>query len=169
MNQIFTYSVFICLISFPFYNYALPSDSQKPAYLSADSADINNQTHKGIYLGNVMFDQGSSHLRAEKATTITDDKNQLDLVIIEGKIGKQAHFWTLTEIQKPELHAYADLIKFYPKINKLYLMGKAHILQADNSYAAPFIEYDTKNKHILSKSNRKERTLIIIHSKKGLL
>ena len=95
--------------------HALSSDQEKVMHVQADSADLSQHNHKGIYTGNVELIQGTSHLQAAKAVTIGNEKNQLVSAFVSGGKWKQAHYWTITHPKKPPLHAYADTIRYYPK------------------------------------------------------
>ncbi|MBA3536358.1 MAG: lipopolysaccharide transport periplasmic protein LptA, partial [Tatlockia sp.] len=143
--------------------FALPDDREKILELSADSADLNQQTHHGEYIGNVQLDQGSTHLRAASARTEGNEQNKLVLAVAKGNAKEQAHFWILTDLDKPPLHAYANTIQYFPDRNLVELIGNARVTQGENSFTAPKIIYDTLKKHVLSKSDGKTRTTIIIH------
>lgn len=145
------------------HSLAMPDDREKLVELSADSADLNQQTHRGEYIGDVQFDQGTTHLRAAKAITEGDKHNKLVFAVAEGNDKEQAHYWTQTAIDKPLLHAYADIIRYYPNRHLIELIGNAHVSQGDNSFTAPKISYDTLKQHVVSKSDGKTRTTIIIH------
>lgn len=145
---------------------SMPEDRNLVMALSADSADLNQKTHLGKYLGDVQFDQGSTHLRAAKATTTGNNKNKLICATAEGDKTHQAHFWTLPALNKPEMHAYADIIRYYPERHIIELSGNARIVQGKNSFQAPEIKYDTEKQHVLSSSNGEKRTAIIIHPEK---
>ncbi|HAT1774521.1 lipopolysaccharide transport periplasmic protein LptA [Legionella pneumophila] len=145
---------------------ALPFDKEKMVQVVSDSADLNQKNHQGVYIGNVEFVQGSTNLRAAKAITQGDAKNQLTLAIAEGSKGKQAHYWTTTAPDKPPFHAYADTIKYYPLKHLIELIGNARIEQGPNSLSAAKISYDTQEQHVLSHSDEKTRTTIIIYPEK---
>ncbi len=144
---------------------AMPEDKNQLANLAADTADLNQQKHLGVYEGNVSFDQGTTHLRAHKAVTEGNEKNQLTLAIAYGNTEAVAHFWTQTALDKPLLHAYADTIKYYPEQHLIELIGHARVIQGDDSFSAPKIKYQTEEQHIISESNAEERTVIIMHPK----
>ncbi|MDI9818354.1 MULTISPECIES: lipopolysaccharide transport periplasmic protein LptA [unclassified Legionella] len=144
----------------------MPDDREKIAELSADSADLNQEKHRGEYLGNVKFDQGTTHLRAAKAITEGNKQNKLILAIAIGNEAQQAHYWTQTAEDKPLLHAYADLIRYHPEKHLVELIGNARIAQGNNSFSAPKILYDTVKQHVISKGSGKNRTTIIIHPEK---
>ena len=142
---------------------AMPDDREKILRLSADKADLNQQIHRGEYLGHVQLDQGTSHLRAAKAITEANKQNKLTLAIAVGNKKNQAHYWTQTAVDKPLFHAYADTIRYHPDRHLIELIGHARVVQGDNSFAAPRISYDTLKQHVISKSDGKSRTTIIIH------
>jgi len=145
---------------------AMPLDKEELLLFHAQSADINQQTHHGLYVGDVQLDQGTTHLRAAEATTQGNATNQITKAIIKGNLDTQAHYWTLTAIDKPPLHAYADTICYYPVRHFIELIGHARVEQGDNSFAADKISYDTLSQHVVSKSDGKALTTIIIHPEK---
>lgn len=145
---------------------AMPDDREKVMELSADTADLSQETHRGEYQGNVTLDQGTTHLRATRAVTEGNQQNKLEVAIAEGDKGNQAHYWTQTALDKPLLHAYADTIRYYPDKHLIELIGHARVEQGDNSFSAPKISYDTLKQHVLSQRDSTSRTLIIIHPEK---
>lgn len=146
--------------------FALPNDREQIIELQAGSADINQQTHQGIYLNDVQLDQGSTHLRAHKAITTGNEKNQLILAVIKGNKNTQAHYWTTPAVNKLPVHAYADTINYYPERHLIELIGHARVEQANNSFSAPEIRYDTEAQHVVSQSSGNARTTIIFHPEK---
>ncbi len=145
---------------------ALQEDRQMLAELSADSVDLNQLTHHGEYVGNVQFDQGTTHLRAISAITKGDKHNKLVFALAKGDKKEQAHYWAQPAVNKPELHAFADNIRYYPKRHLIEFIGNARIVQGNNSFAAAKISYNTLQQQIISKSDGKTRTTIIIHPEK---
>jgi lipopolysaccharide export system protein LptA len=132
----------------------------------ADSADLSQQNHKGMYTGHVELIQGTTNLQANKAVTLGNEKNQLVLAIASGVKGKQAHYWTMTDPKKPPLHAYADTIRYYPIRHLIKLTGNARVEQGNDSFAAAEITYDIENHHVLSNGTGKKRITIIYHPEK---
>lgn len=153
----------ILLLLPSFLVFALPEDGQKLALLAADTADIQQQIHQGTYVGNVRFDQGTRHIRAEKVITKTDQKNQLILAILYGSKQKPAHYWEQPSVNKPILHAYAQEIRYHPREQLVELIGNAKVTQGKDSFSAPLIRYNIQTQHVLTENNRTDRTLIVIH------
>lgn len=166
MYQVRKVSVLLLVTLMMSVGYALPSDKQQVMHVTADTADLNQQKHKGTYIGNVVFVQGTSNLQAAKAMTLGNLKNQLTLAIANGSDGKQAHYWTQSEPNKPPFHAYADTIKYFPLKHTIELIGNARIEQGQNSLSAAKIIYDTQEQHVISQSNGKTRTVIILYPEK---
>lgn len=160
------YILWVMLISLSGALYALPTDKEQVMHVMADSADLSQQDHKGTYVGNVELIQGSTNLRAAKAITQGDDKNQLVLAIANGSKGKQAHYWAITDPKKPPFHAYADTIRYYPLRHVIELIGNARVEQGANSFSAAKITYDTIKQHVLSQGDGKQRITIIYHPEK---
>ncbi|KGP62529.1 hypothetical protein EP47_10675 [Legionella norrlandica] len=146
--------------------HALPFDKQEMVHVVSDSADLNQKKHRGTYIGNVEFIQGTTNLRASEAITQGDDKNQLTLAIAKGSKDQQAHYWTKTDPNKPPFHAYADTIKYYPLKHLIELVGNARIEQGSNSLSAAKISYDTQEQQVLTHSDKKTRTTIILYPEK---
>jgi len=147
--------------------FALPEDNQAVLEMRAGSADINQETHQGEFLNHVELDQGTTHIRAAKAITESNAKNQLVKAVISGDTKQQAHYWVLVAVNKPMLHAYADTIYYYPEKHLIQLVGHAHVEQGTNSFSAPIINYDTLHQHVTSEQKNNERTVIIFHPEKA--
>ncbi|MEE9452566.1 MAG: lipopolysaccharide transport periplasmic protein LptA [Gammaproteobacteria bacterium] len=155
--------LFIILLTLlPWTTQALESDNDQPMLVSSDSAQINSQNGIGIYRGNVRFNQGTSYLTADYAETFTDEDNNLVSAFADGVEDQRAHYWTLTDIDKPELHARADRIEYQAEENKIYLIGNAEVIQGEDSYHAPIIEYDTEKEEVISPEDDQGRTVIIL-------
>ena len=143
---------------------ALPNDNTQVLHVQAGAADINQHTLRGTYINDVQLTQGSTHLHASEASTTTDSEHQLILAIIKGSDKKQAHYWTKPDVNKPIVHAYADVIKYYPKQHLIELTGHARVIQGKNSFSAPTIRYDTINQHVMSNGVAgHERTRLIFY------
>lgn len=165
-NKVIKLFSFIIIISFySNLSFALESDKQEPLELKANSADINQSEHKGIYTDGIEFDQGTTHIRAYRAITKTDANNKLTMAIIYGNKTKQAHYWSKMEKNKPNLHAFADIIEYYPEKKIIKLIGNARIKQGANLFTAPKISYNIEKRHIVSSSmgSNKQKTVIIFH------
>lgn len=143
---------------------ALPEDNKEPLFVHADSADINQSQHHGDYQGHIALDQGSTHIRAAKATTQTNDKNQLVQAVIDGDTNEQAHYWTLQNQDKPVLHAYANKICYCPLEHRIVLIGHARVVQGQNQITAETICYNSLSQHMMTPTHSGEQTVITVYS-----
>lgn len=84
--------------------------------------------------------------------------------VAEGNGKIPAHYWELTDPNKPELHAYADIIRIFPQQKLVYLIGHAKVIQGEDSYEAPEIEYNSEKQQVFSPKKSQGRTVIVIHS-----
>ena len=160
--------LFILLLALLITNsvYALHEDEKEKIHLAADHADLNQQTHQGQFIGEVSLDQGTRHLRAEKAITYGNEKNKLNTAVAYGSNENLAHYWELTHKDKPPIHAYANEIHYYPLQHMIKLIGNAKVIQGDDSFSAPQIHYDTLKQHVTTVKQSNARTEIVIHTDK---
>jgi lipopolysaccharide export system protein LptA len=149
------------------YVYALKEDDSAPVYVVAKSAELDRSTGRNTFRENVKIDQGSTHITGDSATTQNDATNRVEEVIIIGNSKKLAHYWSLPEINKPELHARALIIKFYPEKQYVILLGSASIIQGADSIKGARLEYDIKKQLLKSTHDPKseEYTTIILEPK----
>ncbi len=143
--------------------WALDQDATQPIFIQADFAKIDNQQGIGYYEGRVQFDQGTSHIRADRAQTQLNEDHELIEAIAYGNQQHRAYFWTQPEGDQTVLHAKADTIRFVAASKRIYLIGNAEITKADDVYRAPKIEYDSEHQTITSPASKQGRTEIIIH------
>lgn len=146
--------------------FALESDKHALMQVSADTADLNQLTHFGVYKGNVEVNQGSTHLRANKAFTQSDKNNKLKFAKAFGDHAIPAHFWTETDEKKPPLHAWALEIRYFPEKHLIVLLGNARVEQGEDSLSAPKITYHTEKKLVTSHGDKNTRPVIIFHPEK---
>jgi len=127
---------------------ALPTDSQQPIRIQADRAEMDQNTGIAIYHDNVVVDQGSMHVTADKLT-IEVQSNQVVKITAEGH---QAHYRQLVNETDPEVLADADTIIYYTQDGKVDLIGNGHLTQAPNEFSGELIHYDINAGKVDAKS-----------------
>lgn len=162
-NLMLKLSLLLTLGMFPALASALPEDSRAILELRSGKVTFDQKKHYGVFSDHVELDQGSTHIRAFKVITETNDKNQLVKAIIMGQAKELAHYWSLMAENKPPVHAYADQIEYYPNEHLIKLIGHAHIEQGTNSFSAPKITYNIETQKVLTEAKKDQRTLIIFH------
>lgn len=161
----------LCLFFAPacradFFNNQTEQNNEEPVYITSESGEFNRETGTDVYRIDVQIDQGNTHVNGAVVTTHTGKDNKLEEAIIDGDENNQAHYRTKPNPDKGELHAYADVIKFYPKKNLIILVGNATITQDKNSIKGELLEYDIKKQTLKSlavndKQGKKSRTSIV--------
>lgn len=151
------------LLAFASVCCAAIDNSEQPVHLEADKADLNQTTGEHVFTGNVSVIQGTAKLYSAKALVKTDADQKLERAIAYGNDKTQAHFTTIRDKADQPIHAYANIITYFPKEKKLNLKGNAMVKQGTDQYRAPDITYDIEQKHVMSQADSKERISIIIH------
>ena len=93
--------------------FALPQDKQAKIHIVADKSYYNYKIGMSLFEGHVKITQGTTHMTADRLVTKNNTQHQIQEIIAFG-IQKQAHYWTLPKENEKEIHAKADIIKFYP-------------------------------------------------------
>lgn len=144
--------------------FALPSDNFKKLFISSDSASINRTTGISIYTGNVEITRGTTQVTADKLTTYSDKKDQIQKAIAVGTKDNLASYQTMTAENKPILIAKAITITYFPQKHYVILDGDASVIQGINTIKSPHLEYDLQKQILITNESPKEknRTTIII-------
>ena len=147
---------FVCLP----YCYALPTDSKAPIHISSDSWAYNYKTGANEYIGHVIVNQGSIHLTADRLTTKSDSNRKIQEAIAYG-IKQPAHYWTLAKIGDAEMHAYANIIKFYPIQTNVTLEQHVTLKKGKNSFQGQLIHYNNNDQTITVPELSESRAVLV--------
>ncbi len=147
----------------PITSYALPSDSEKPLQIIADSTGINYKTGVNTYEGNVKINQGTTQVLADRV--ITKSQNHKVSEAIAYGITHLADYSTVPKDHDPVLHAQAKIIRFYPQKSMVELENNVIVTQGDNSYVGTFIIYNIKDQVVTAPAMKNTRSTITINSK----
>lgn len=123
---------------------ALDSDQKEPLHIKSDSFIYNYKSGMDVYEGNVMMDQGTTHITADKLITKKNASHKIREAIAHGNL-KLAHYWTIPELNKPELHTHAKTIKFYPTENKVVFEEDVLVTQGENRFQGALVLYNRKD------------------------
>lgn len=145
--------------------YALPEDHLQTIHITSDSSKYNYKTGVNEFIGHVKATQGSTHLTADRLITKMDRLHKIHEMIAYGN-NERAHYWTQPKLKDPEIHAKANVIKFYPLASNVTLEHTAQIKQGENSFQGDLIHYNSINQTITVPKLDKSRALIIYNPKK---
>ena len=104
---------------------ALPDDREQPIHISADKAIRDEKQGTTVYSGNVVMDQGSLHIEADRIT-IYRIVEEADKIVAEGR---PAHLQQQPEPDKPLMHAKAGVIEYYKDEDRVHMREDARIEQ----------------------------------------
>lgn len=142
--------------------FALNTDKDQPVFVEADATTLNHKTGINTYRGHVKLTQGTTVITGAVITTYANQHNQIEKAIAIGSKNILASYQTTTDQQKPPFIAVGDTINYYPECARVELVGNARATQGENSFAGPQINYDMKQKIVITPASNKGRTKIII-------
>jgi lipopolysaccharide export system protein LptA len=153
----------LILMLFFFYSFAYAnytnSDNQQIIDVQADSLEFNNETRVGIYQGHIKLTQGSRVLTADHAMSYFNQEGKIVKIIASGH---PAVYHALVFHKHPKLIASGNTIYYYPLTDYLEAIGDAQIIQGQNHFQGPQINYDFKKKTITSPLSKEGHTQITL-------
>lgn len=125
--------------------YALPTDSQQPIHVQADTADLDNNKGVLVYRGNVIITQGSMKVLGQ-VVTITRNKNGgIDVMTSQGN---PAYYEQKPSADDPVVKSYASTIQYQVAKKLVIFTNNAKVIQKNNVFTGDKIVYDTARKLI---------------------
>ncbi|HEX4045980.1 MAG TPA: lipopolysaccharide transport periplasmic protein LptA [Gammaproteobacteria bacterium] len=156
---------FFLLAFFNTPSIALPEDKKQKLHITADSGIYNYKTGLNIYEGNVKVDQGTTHLTADRLITKSNAQRKIEEAIAYGD-QTLAHYWTIPQISKAEVHARAHIIKFYPLDSNVILEKNVVVTQAKNVFHGQLILYNGKEETITVPPTANARATLVYDPEK---
>jgi len=138
MNKYFLHAFFGVIYIVSFSAYALESDNQQPITVESDAGFYDDKKGLSIYTGNVIIEQGSMRLEADKVVVYLQ-KREIEKMIATGRPVK---FQQTPEEGKEDVHGNSLIAEYYPETALLVMMQEAIVWQGGNSTASERIEYD---------------------------
>jgi lipopolysaccharide export system protein LptA len=140
-------------------SYALTTDKQQPMHITTNFAHWDGNTNTTTLVGKVVIIQGTTTVTADKLVLFSDKQNQIKQAIATGNL---ASYTTTTDISKPQLHAVAQTIQYFPPTGEIILIGQAHVQQGYNTVSAPKLVYNMNAQTVVSPATPNGRTTIVI-------
>jgi len=144
-------------------SWALPTDKQQPIHFSAGSIEWDHIQSHGVFKDNVCFQQGSTQLHATSGYSIGDAMHQFTKIVMHGTKNQPAHFITTPKINEPEINAFSDEMIYLPLQKLIILQGNVHVKQGRYEFYAPYVQYNTELKKLLTKPQQQQNTTIVIN------
>lgn len=155
--------LFMLLCLFINVSFALNTDESEPLQIQANQADFDKQKGISTYHGNVVLLQGTTHVTGNFGVAYFDTNNQIKQATVTGK---PAHYWTIPEANKPELHVFGEKIDLYPEKHIAIATGNARVEQNKDHLSGDRIVYNLTTHEVHAFSNNKNRTSILLTQKK---
>ena len=105
---------------------ALPEDAEQPIHILAESAEVERQEGRIVYIGSVRVEQGSLRVNAERMVV---DYAAGKVVRITAT-GAPAHYTQDLEADAGQVEADASTIVYHTRESRIDLQGNAHLNKA---------------------------------------
>lgn len=135
--------------------HALPSDSNQPINVQADSAEMDDKRGVAIYRGDVVITQGTLKITGDTVTITLDKNGDIDIFTSEGK---PAYYEQLPSENKEIVQAYGLTIQYFAANEKIIIIDQAKVIQQGNTFRGEKIVYDTK-REIVTAGRGKQGTI----------
>jgi len=118
--------------------WALTSDADQPIHIEGDDAEIDQNNETIIYTGSVQIVQGTLRVQGDKMV-VKINGDQVERITT---IGAPARYRQELEDDQGEVIANADSIIYHTAKERIYLNGKATLVQQGNELQGESIRYD---------------------------
>ena len=164
LNPSTVISAFLCLLLSQS-ALGLPDDREQAILISADKAMRDEKKGLTVYSGNVILDQGSLHISADKITVFRINAEG-DRIVARGQPA-------LVQ-QKPSedeelMRAHAEVIEYYKDEDRLRLQTNAQIEQGGSTVKGNIIDYFISLQLVKAgsdKSREDSRVMVVIPASK---
>lgn len=146
--------------------FALSGDSQQKIHITANATTYNFKTGETLFQGNVLADQGSTHLTADHLITKTNRSHQIEEIIAYGNATTRAHYSTLPRPDQAVMHAYGDIIQYYPLTANVTLQKHVTVAQGENSFQGELILYNMSEQTITVPPTPSGRAVLVYNPDK---
>ena len=137
----------IFLLFVPTLTFALDTDTKQPVYINADSQQLDMQSNKATFIGNVKLKQGSININADKVIVERNPKDS-SVKRIEG-YGNLATFSQLSEDGKT-LYGEAKELYYVMVDDQLTMIDQAMLSQDDSVIRGSKITYSISSQKLIA-------------------
>lgn len=118
--------------------HALPTDRDQPIHIEADNAVRNQKAGITTYSGNVVMDQGSIHIQADKIVIHSNEKKVSRVIAT----GKPAQFQQQPAQDKAVVVASGNTLNYQVTEDKLSISENAQVEQDGSLISGDRITYN---------------------------
>ena len=138
------------------------TDADQPLTIESSIVEFDDQKGTAIYTKNVIADQGSRHLTADKLIIYRDKDNKIDLIIATGAPAK---FQSQSDQNKPIGFGEAETIKYFPKEDKMVLIDQAELEQNHDIIKGKVLTYFFQTGILQSEPSVEQRVTVTLQPK----
>ncbi len=132
----------------PIASHALESDATQEITIQSNSADFDRKSGIANYIGNVIFEQGTLKITADKITLFSNEHKKLTKAVAKGE---SAHFQQLMEGDKGLTKAEAQTITYRTADKNITLVKDAILNQEGNEFTGETIVYNMIEESVSAK------------------
>jgi len=133
---------------------ALPEDTQQEIRIASDQATLDRQKGEVVYQGNVVVQQGTLNIQADKVTLVRTQTG-LEKVIATGN---PARYEQLISLNEDKTVAYGKTIIYHTTTEQLTLLDDAGLTKAGNEFNGEKIIYFIKDQRVLAEGQSEEKS-----------
>lgn len=124
---------------------ALPSDSDQPIHIQADTADLDDKKGTAIYRGDVVITQGTLKITGH-TVTLTQGKSG-DVEYFKS-VGSPAYYEQIPNQGDDLLQAYGQTIEYFMPRDTIVITDQARVTQSGNTSRGEKITYNIKQEQV---------------------
>lgn len=153
--------LFVCSTAFCSNSFALSSDRDQPADISSDEVDIDLETGRRTFIGNVRFVQGTLKVKGDRVDATFKDGKLVKAIAY----GKPAAFRQRPDGKKDDVEGRGLTIVMNQQNNTLTLKKRASLKQGFDTINGQTIIYNmetdklkVKGNSAISQNNKKKKS-----------
>lgn len=138
---------------------ALKDDTTKPITINSENQALDVNTNTATFTGNVVVNQGSIQVKADKVVVIRP-KGESGKEVVEG-YGNPVTFYQLQDNGKP-LNGSGSKVRYEVATDLVTLTGNAHIEQQDSSVKGDRITYLVQKQQMEAFSDKGSKVTTVL-------
>jgi len=140
--RLFLGTLILSLLPFP--AYARNNDGDNPLSINARSVEADEKTGTAVYRGNVVLEQGSLSIRADRLE-VRSHQNQTEYVVATGQ---PVRLRQQSDGQNEEIQAEAEKVEYHVISRKVDMSGNVSLRQGTDLFMGHALHYDIDNKRL---------------------
>ncbi len=124
---------------------ALPSDSEQPIHIQADTADLDDKKGTATYRGNVIITQGTLKITGHTVTLMQGKSGDVEYF---KSVGNPAYYEQIPNQGDDLLQADGKTIEYFMPKDTIVITDQARVMQSGNTSRGEKITYNIKQEQV---------------------